>query len=534
MALVRCTVCGPPKSGKSSLVKRIISHRFDNLPTRNAEFMGLPGDGRHVSLFTVPPTALGPKGGKGGPSEVLLELHDQLEPSANEALNEPTWYEVGGSTGRSAYVESTDDAHLLSPQSKLLAAASAAANDGSDDLNTEHWSKTIDPREAAGGSRHGGGDDTGAGRGGPQMRTGMPTHAQHPLMAHQFEARAAQSVKESFSNARGSESSLLTQPHGTHGWAIVFDMCSRQSFEAAKGMAHDLLERVGWDHKVKQQCPIAVVLVGNKYDLTHNGKRSAVSLDEVLDFCARHVRQGMLLPQLRRQKVDRAIYRLCDKIVSTRKAMEASLREAAGKDATNPDRSKEDGAPVDVADGHHEGKEDDQARDVGGILAGVSARQYKAMQKLKAEFDPMNLARGSGQSCTDLDVLIAVHACVEHSVASAIESPSASDIYEALLACPALGIKYVPVSCRTNYQIHVCERVLLRALKLLPTEERKAGGKRDSSRSARAVAGGGLLDGFQSVTSGVTSGVTAFLTNPAECLGLRKAEAKTAASPDKM
>ena len=36
----RLVVVGSDGCGKSSIIKRIVSHRFDNLPTLNAEFMG--------------------------------------------------------------------------------------------------------------------------------------------------------------------------------------------------------------------------------------------------------------------------------------------------------------------------------------------------------------------------------------------------------------------------------------------------------------------------------------------------------------
>lgn len=42
----RVNVLGPPGAGKSSLIKRLVCHRFDNLPTRNDAFMGIKADGR--------------------------------------------------------------------------------------------------------------------------------------------------------------------------------------------------------------------------------------------------------------------------------------------------------------------------------------------------------------------------------------------------------------------------------------------------------------------------------------------------------
>lgn len=41
--------------------------------------------------------------------------------------------------------------------------------------------------------------------------------------------------------------------------------------------------------------------------------------------------------------------------------------------------------------------------------------------------------------------------------------------YEKLMACPSLRLKYVEVSCYTNENMHVLERITLRALHTLPS-----------------------------------------------------------------
>ena len=536
--LVRCVVCGPPNGGKSSLVKRIVSHRFDNMPTRNDQFMGLPADGRHVMMLTMPTIALGPKAGKGGPQQVLLELQDQIEPTSRAALEEPTWWEVGehgdmsGRTARPGDEQSLGGKLLegLSPRSQFLGATKAVVDgntmDGSDEFNTEHWAKRIDPRKGVappgvGGSAHGAGGGGGGGDGaggGPQIRTGLPPEAeQHPLMSHQFQAKAAESAKPKMAAPAGV--SPLTMEHGTHGWAVVFDLCSRASFDAASDMCKELLERVGYDRTSKRPCPIAIVLIGNKYDLTHKGKRSGVEQSAVLELLAAYAQPGALLSQLRKQKVDRTIFRLCEKIVSQRKQMEASLKGLQTPSGGGGRKPEEEEVQVTMANGSPGGGEEGgRGRQAGGgsrekMLGGISEREHKAVLKLKAALDPMSLAKGGGAGCTELDVLIGTLACLEHSAAQSMDSALLAEIHEALLACPALAIKYVPVSCKTNHHVHMCERVLLRALKLLPTGERA-----EMRRSAKARAAGGV----GGLLEGVTSGVTTFLSNPIECLGFRR------------
>ena len=124
----------------------------------------------------------------------------------------------------------------------------------------------------------------------------------------------------------------------------------------------------------------------------------------------------------------------------------------------------------------------------------------------------MSMAKGGSNGCTELDVLIGTLACLEHSVAQSIDSTVVAEIHEALLACPALAIKYVCVSCKTNHQVHMCERVLLRAMRLLPTGER---GEMRRSKARAAAGVGGFFEG-------VTTGVTTFLSNPTECLGFKR------------
>ena len=523
MSLLSCSVVGPPRGGKSSIIKRIVSHRFDNLPTRNGEFMGLPSDGKYVSMFHMPETAL--KASQAGPSEVLLELQDQLSQAA--VLNAPLWFEVeedgdgGGGMldGLTGFGSSMLEG--LSPRSQFLATTSVAAQraDESGALNTEHWAKRVDPRKGfaaamASSTLDGnGGGEGGGDRAVPQMRTGMPPEAeQNPLMAHQFQSQAAESTKPKAAEVGVSP---LTQPHGTHGYCVVFDLCSRPSFEHAKRTVQTLLDRVGYDRTTRRPCPIALVLIGNKYDLTHSGKSSGVETSELLGLMADFTAAGSLVSQLKKQKgVPTALYRLADKIVTARKQVETTWTAAAKQSSVKPAADKSDGENVVVLSGGAASAAEEKEVKAGSgekpkVLGGLDETQFHAMVKLRNELDPMRGGIGGG-GMSDLDVLTAVIAAVEHQLAARIEQPSAGELHEALLACPALAVKYVEVSCKTNHNIHAMERVLLRSLKLLPTADRTLKKSNGSGSTARQASG--WMETMNDI----------FVNKPAEWCGLRK------------
>ena len=48
-----------------------------------------------------------------------------------------------------------------------------------------------------------------------------------------------------------------------------------------------------------------------------------------------------------------------------------------------------------------------------------------------------------------------------------------TEIWERLMACPCITIKYTELSCKTNHNVHSFERVLMRALHQLVTNDRK-------------------------------------------------------------
>lgn len=448
--LYRVAVVGPPRSGKSSVIKRIVSHRFDNLPTRNQAFMGLPSDGKYVSMLTMPSIeGLGAQAA--GPSQVLVEMQDQLG-SASDLMAELPWFDVAEEDGALAGV-SMDG---WSGSNRFLAVAAAAAReeqmvdcaDGGvpdNERQTEHWARKLDPRL--------GHKATAAAPTGGQAR---PQKEQHPLMAHQFESQAKESAKPAAADERANP---LTLQHGTHSWMVVFDVTSAESLDDAHEIVAGVLERVNFERGTRRPCPVSIVLVGNKQDLPHGvGIYAAI---------AELVAQGMqsvsaVVSQLHRQNLGRVLLRVCDQIIQKRRALEEA-RDNNEMPSTAP--------PAD----------EDR-------LGGVSAAEYLALQQLRAALDPVAL---SSSSCTEYELLLGAMAALRHPLAHRAEVPPA-EVLEGLFACPALAVKYVGVSCRTNEQVRSLERVLLRSIRLLPSAE-KVGGKARRKASGGAQDGSGLL-----------------------------------------
>ena len=137
---------------------------------------------------------------------------------------------------------------------------------------------------------------------------------------------------------------------------------------------------------------------------------------------------------------------------------------------------------------------EDDAAEVGGISNAV----HRAMLKLKMELDQMRVSR---VHTSELEVLTAALACLEHPMAEKAEIPAA-DLAEALFSCPSLGVKYVEVSCKTNHQIHLLEHVAIRSLRLLQTPEGKRLKRNKTSGGLGGGGGAGPLEMLgQSLTS---------------------------------
>ena len=292
-SLLRVSVTGDAGTGKSSVIKRIVSHRFDNVPTRNAEFMGTRSNGVHVSLLYMPSISGSLAGRRKGtgPSQVLLEMQDQLpHVSSEQILAEEPWYNVSDEKVDAAPEKSS----LFGGGAKLFAnaamSASKAAKGSSSQLSAD--ADEGDDEGRPGPHR----EDWARNRQDPVgMRKSAPQEpGPHPLMDHQFAGRAKETVKEVLPGSAGT--SPLMTPHGTHGWIVVSDLGSRASFERAQLQINVLLDKVGFSPEGKVACPVAIVLVGNKYD-RYSGKRMAVRHQQIWEFLATSATPGAIAGQ---------------------------------------------------------------------------------------------------------------------------------------------------------------------------------------------------------------------------------------------
>jgi len=496
-SLLRVSVTGDAGTGKSSVIKRIVSHRFDNVPTRNAEFMGTRSNGVHVSLLHMPSISGSLAGRRKGtgPSQVLLEMQDQLpHVSSEQILAEEPWYNVSDEKVEAAPEKSS----LFGGGAKLFAnaamSASKAAKGSSSQLSAD--ADEGDDEGRPGPHR----EDWARNRQDPVgMRKSAPQEpGPHPLMDHQFAGRAKETVKEVLPGSAGT--SPLMTPHGTHGWIVVFNLGSRASFERAQLQINFLLDKVGFSPEGKVACPVAIVLVGNKYD-RYSGKRMAVRHQEIWEFLAASTTPGAIAGQLRKQRADKPLQKMCEAIIMEHKAAETAAALASKKDKPGASGSakgsvllSEGGQPLgpgSIASGGPGADEkpmvtpEQQANDPNAPpkdaseaftrKTGIGEREYATVVKLRDELaDPGS----KGRICSNTDLLTGTHAVLTSELAE--DAEAASELYEQLQACPALGVKYVEISCKTNHQIHMLERVLLRTLRLLQAPDAPLG---EASRS---------------------------------------------------
>ena len=274
----RLVVVGSDGCGKSSIIKRIVSHRFDNLPTLNAEFMGKQESGRYASLVTVPPNATASN--KLGPSQILLELQDQLWPALNNKglpllRKEALWYEVAD-TG--APVNRFTDAR---------------------DVDSQEWGVGNMAAEVLPNPRS------------VKYKPPEKPHAEpHVLRKHLIEQAARASTASTVIPRDPGVINPLMRRYGTYGWVVTFDLGSVESFHVAAQMVGQLLQRVS-----TRPCPIAIMLVGNKQD-QYGGRRMIVPRAEIFDLIRQGSAQDALVAQMRKQKLDRPLLRICDAIIS--------------------------------------------------------------------------------------------------------------------------------------------------------------------------------------------------------------------------
>ena len=94
---------------------------------------------------------------------------------------------------------------------------------------------------------------------------------------------------------------------------------------------------------------------------------------------------------------------------------------------------------------------------------GVDEEEYLAILALKAQ-----LERTSKSS--ERDVLLGAYAALSSPLADLSDVP-AHELWERVLACPAVSIKFLEVSCKTNHQMQMLERVVCRTVLRLPAKE---------------------------------------------------------------
>ena len=147
---------------------------------------------------------------------------------------------------------------------------------------------------------------------------------------------------------------------------VACDLGSKASFAAAGATIHLLMERLGYSHESKRQCPVSVLLVGNKvacpchaHAHTHRaahartahharldarldarlprrrqvdvGARRQVGPTDCGELLVRYVQPGMLLPQIRKLKLAPALLKVVATAVQyKRNALEGQKDKTLG------------------------------------------------------------------------------------------------------------------------------------------------------------------------------------------------------------
>ena len=466
-------VVGGPRAGKSSVIKRIVSHRFDNMPTLNSSFMGVASDGRHLTRLTMPEDVKHAQRGR----DILVELQDVVSSLGFKSmLDAPAWHELAAAAAaaeeerRSSGSGRRGGAPAAAPAAAPAPAGAATpSSTGSDTLRSGAGAPSA--AAPAGAPAAAGGLAWKA-----PVRTGMPPPPKpHALLGHQKEtaARLAKARASAISAAATGRTNPLWDGRGARGFLVVFDLTDRASFREAEAAVQAIVERFEYDASSRRRCPLAIVLAGNKADLTPGNERT-ISLDEVVGVLAAHCQSGDVTSQLRRA-------------LDTKSLLRAVSRCLLNVESANESRA----AGLDFNE-----------------VQSVSAEAAKSMQRLRAELDPLHVA---ASHCTDRDALLgAVTAMAESGqmpgvLHDGVFSPPTQ--WEKLMACNALTVKYVELSCRTNTHVHILERVALRAVHQLPTAaelaaaERRRRGRRGSSASRAGAAGAAAGDFFDEMLS---------------------------------
>lgn len=317
-------ILGQSGVGKSSLIKRMVSHRFDNMPTLNEQFMGNQLDGRHVMAITMP-APFTAASAKGASRQVLLKIEDQLGDSGPDALIDRClanlWKDVARANASAGSAAEGRGSSFGGP-----------LGDVDDEMEdpTEQWGKTpsaamVDEHtkrlalEAA---------DL------PHANSRLPDPPKrHPLSESVLEQQRRDATRPAINDA--GVTSALSVPSGMHGFVVVLNLCDPHSLHAAERLCEKLLTRVKFDRMRRQPCPIIIMLVGNKYDRWSRGRRDdEVDIRSVWRLLERGIVSGLLLSQMRRQRVDTVLRKLCDNMIKTHKATEAGAKMSAALGVT--------------------------------------------------------------------------------------------------------------------------------------------------------------------------------------------------------
>jgi hypothetical protein len=435
-------ILGQSGVGKSSLIKRMVSHRFDNMPTLNEQFMGNKLDGRHVMAITMP-APFTAASAKGASRQVLLQIEDQLGDSGPDVLIDRCLANLWKDVART-------NASAAEGRGSSLGGPLGAVDDEMEDP-TEQWGKTPSAAmadehtkrlalEAA---------DLNLLANLPPANSRLPDPPKrHPLSESVLEQQRRDAMRPAINDA--GVTSALSVPSGMHGFVVVLDLSDPQSLHAAERLCEKLLTRVKFDRMRRQPCPIIIMLVGNKCDRWSRGRRhDEVDMRSVWRLLERGIStngiaSGLLLSQMRRQRVDTALRKLCDDVIKTHKATEAAAKLSAFFSvAGSVSRFTQE--------------------------TGMSEQEYLLVEKLHAALDPI---RGMSVHMGEATLLHAIYALLNTPYFDAGCMPP-TEIWERIMACPCITIKYIELSCKTNHNVHSFERVLMRALRQLVTNDRK-------------------------------------------------------------
>jgi hypothetical protein len=323
----------------------------------------------------------------------------------------------------------------------------------------------------------------------------------HPLFGHQFAAKARESAAAAEKAAKGAAGVInpLEGRRGTHGWIVAFDVGSAQSFEEARALTQEVLSRVQFDRTQKRSCPVCLFLLANKVDHSVTHRADAISDEALCHLMASAALPDALLAQMRRQKVDRPLYRLLSALVAMH------------------DGKKVKGAhALHTGGGHGHGgttvlMSEPSAVKSFGELTGISESAYVSVAKLKHALEPHHT---SSASVSAYDALLAITVALRTPSAAALDPP-ADEVWERLLCCDALGVKVLEVSCKTNWHMRMLERVMVRSLTQLISADdasfvARGGGAPEEGRGA-----GGLV---HRVTEGVMGQLDALTGQLSEAL----------------